>query len=222
MPLPDGPSVSMPMPGGQMPSVQAPTVVPPVPGAAPANPNPTPAPENPAPKVPEPGAPKVEEPATEEGAIAGTVAEETGRIDYTDAKAMADLYEPLKGLCDIPFAIADEQGRYDNQPAVSSTLMCLVNEVAEAHDAYASNRHAKPAQLRVVEQFLQEGDKESFMQAFRTFVKSTFEDELADIVIFALSIARYKGVDIAKHLQLKTAYNSLRKEHSAVTSALSK
>ena len=54
----------------------------------------------------------------------------------------------------------------------------------------------------------QEGEK--FKDCFERFIKDTFEDELADIMIRVMDLAAYKEIDLEKHIALKMRYNAMR------------
>lgn len=128
-----------------------------------------------------------------------------------------ELLTTLRNIMLKPFELANAQGKYVNKPAIGSALMYINSELAEAHEAYASGRHASSDDISICDKLLAEGKDESFCKYFKAVVKSTFEDEMADIVLMSLSIAGYYNVDIAKHVMLKHQYNQLRQEHSAIT-----
>jgi NTP pyrophosphatase (non-canonical NTP hydrolase) len=46
--------------------------------------------------------------------------------------------------------------------------------------------------------------------AFKSSVKDTFPDELADIIIRVGDLAEYLGYDLERHVELKMEYNSHR------------
>lgn len=96
--------------------------------------------------------------------------------------------------------------------------MYIASELAEAHEAYAANKHADANDVAMLEQMLNQGRLDQFNKYFKAVVKSTFEDELADIALLVMSIAGYYKVDLAKHVMLKHLYNAGRLEHSAIHS----
>ena len=51
---------------------------------------------------------------------------------------------------------------------------------------------------------------ENFKAEFEHAVKSTFEDELADIMIRVMDLAAYKGIDLDNHIKVKMRYNAMR------------
>jgi NTP pyrophosphatase (non-canonical NTP hydrolase) len=55
-----------------------------------------------------------------------------------------------------------------------------------------------------------EKNMENFPSFFTSCVKDTVEDELADVIIRTLDLCGYLKIDIAKHVELKMAYNELR------------
>lgn len=49
-----------------------------------------------------------------------------------------------------------------------------------------------------------------FKDFFTTYVKDTFEDELADVIIRVLDLCAFKGIDIESHIKAKMRYNTSR------------
>lgn len=142
----------------------------------------------------------------------------------TKALMRADCKEAIDKLCDVKCAfddrlkmlsefaddtlrIANVQGRYDNNPTVAPLLMHIVSEVAEASESTLLNEVVTQQQLS---KLLVNFDVDEFERT----VKNKAGDEFADIILLALSIARYLGYDIAKHLILKSMYNEQRKKRN--------
>jgi NTP pyrophosphatase (non-canonical NTP hydrolase) len=126
----------------------------------------------------------------------------------------AQQYEQLNKLRDLTFDMANSQGKYDMKPAISSLLMHVSGETVEAHVAYMNNNFAESADVNELIHLLETNNLDVFKKYFKSSVKSTFEDELADLALMVFSIAGFYGVDLAKHVRLKQAYNKLRNEHS--------
>ena len=112
------------------------------------------------------------------------------------------------------------KGFWDSERETGTLLMLCVSELSEALEA---DRKDKYAQLhseefiidgRTIEQDLQLAIKEDdfikFEDIFRTQVKDTFEDELADTIIRILDLCGARGIDIEKHINLKLKYNRSR------------
>lgn len=88
-------------------------------------------------------------------------------------------------------------------------MLCLVHsEVSEAMEADRKNEFAR-MQAKTL---LAITDKAQFKKEFEAHLKSSFEDELADIVIRVMDLAAYKGIDLQAHIEAKVRYNTTR-EH---------
>lgn len=46
-----------------------------------------------------------------------------------------------------------------------------------------------------------------FREGFERYVKNSFEDELADVIIRVLDVCGWLGIDIQRHIELKMRYN---------------
>jgi NTP pyrophosphatase (non-canonical NTP hydrolase) len=80
------------------------------------------------------------------------------------------------------------------QDNIGQSLMLVVGEIGEAMDAHQCGRFAK-AEYENINADMEDG---VFSFAFGLFIKNTFEDELADIVIRTLDFCAAFGVDIEK------------------------
>ena len=70
------------------------------------------------------------------------------------------------------------------------------------------NRHTK-ANIFVVNGWESDGD---FTHSFKEYVKDTFEDELADVMIRVMDLAAFKGINLEQHILAKMRFNAMR-EH---------
>ena len=124
----------------------------------------------------------------------------------------------LNQLRDEIHANAKEKGFCDNPREVGTMLMLIVSELAEALEAdrigdfcdfskYEKCKKEMDVGLRTSE------DIEKY--AFEKYIKNTFEDELADVIIRTLSICGYLDIDIERSVLAKMKYNKTReKMHS--------
>ena len=93
-----------------------------------------------------------------------------------------------------------ERGFYDEQREVGTNLMLVVSELGEAIEA---DRKCKHANLEAYELAPTE-------ISFKTYIKDTFEDEIADTFIRLFDLCGLYGIDIEKHIETKLAYNRTR------------
>lgn len=100
---------------------------------------------------------------------------------------------------------AYKQAERRNQlnPDLTATLIAkMVGESGEALDAHLEGREAD------IENF--NPSPENFYTEFEAKIKNTTGDELADVILFALIIAKQKRINIDKHIELKMKYNAMR------------
>lgn len=101
---------------------------------------------------------------------------------------------------------AKSKGFFD-EPRNIGEMLCLIHsEVSEALECDRKNQFPThdPEYVLGIE------DNERFKDAFQRFIKGTFADELADIVIRVMDLASFKDVDLEAHIKAKMRYNSLR------------
>lgn len=106
-----------------------------------------------------------------------------------------------------------QRGFYDKEPSVCEQLALIMTEGAEAIEADRKNKHAdiKTFRKKVLE--LDPDDPEyktKFDDLFRTYIKDTVEDELADIFIRLMDFCGWRNVNITEHVLLKVNYNNSR------------
>jgi NTP pyrophosphatase (non-canonical NTP hydrolase) len=138
-------------------------------------------------------------------------------LELSSADEIVNFGEMQKVLSEFAnqiFATANENHHYDSQPDIAPLLMHIVSETAEASDAILTQRFAHEPVLDLL-------SKHFHIDTFEKTVKNTGGDELADIIILALSIAKYKKIPIEKHIILKMMYNQYRNTHSITTHAYS-
>lgn len=101
---------------------------------------------------------------------------------------------------------------------ISTLLMLTVSELAEALEADRKQKHANLEQFEIDEMYVfgrledTQEIKERWKASFERNIKDTFEDEIADAFLRLMDIVGEYGIDIEKHIKLKTQYNTLRPE----------
>jgi NTP pyrophosphatase (non-canonical NTP hydrolase) len=124
----------------------------------------------------------------------------------------------MKQLIEKAHGVAKEKGFWESERNVSEMLMLIVSELAEAQEALRKDHFAKIEHVRglhadvVINQY---DDEYNIMagpwkSGFEAHIKSTFEDELADVAIRLFDLCGGLGVDLEKHIELKMMYNSMR------------
>lgn len=113
----------------------------------------------------------------------------------------------IRELVDEAHDNARDKGFYDN-PSEIGTLIALIH--AELGEATEALRRGNVITLNtsmidgiIIEDFCNN-------DYFVKYVKDTFEDELADVVIRVADLCGYMGIDLESHIKAKMAYNKTR------------
>lgn len=113
------------------------------------------------------------------------------------------------------------KGFHENTLKAGELLMLVVSELGEAIEAHRASRFAD---LTAFESIIEKsriinndptytGDitpDKAYAAHFRTYMKDTFEDEIADAIIRLLDLAALYNIDIEKHINAKVKYNAGR------------
>lgn len=114
--------------------------------------------------------------------------------------------------------MAKEKGFWDSERNKSELLMLIVSELAEALEALRKDHYADKDAVDelysdiIVHEF---DDEYNIMDGpwkagFEANIKSSFEDEIADVAIRLFDLCGGLNVDLKKHIELKMMYNSMR------------
>lgn len=98
------------------------------------------------------------------------------------------------------------KGFYEKIPEIGTSLMLITSELAEALEADRKEKHANIDQFNIL---INSGEL-NFSDAFKSTIKDTFEDEIADTMIRLFDLSGLLGIDIEKHIDLKLKYNATR------------
>ena len=109
---------------------------------------------------------------------------------------------------------AKSKGFYDGEKNIGEMLCLIHSEVSEALEADRKkeknfNRSVWNYKISEMKNPLPDG---VFGSMFRSEIKDSFEDELADIMIRVMDLAAFKEIDLEFHIEQKMRYNSTR-EH---------
>lgn len=116
----------------------------------------------------------------------------------------------LNELAKEAYLYAQEKGFYEQPTAIGTRLMLIVSEIAEALEADRKNQYADLACFDEIEQLTPRTGDDPFQDKFRTHIKDTFEDEIADTFIRLFDLCGYLEIDIERHIELKMRYNAMR------------
>lgn len=124
----------------------------------------------------------------------------------------------MKNLIAQAHGTAKEKGFWDTERNVSEMLMLIVSELAEAQEALRKGHYAEKSIADGLKKDLELNhyDEEFTMDIgiwkslFEEKIKSSFEDEVADVAIRLFDLCGGMNIDLEKHIELKMKYNSLR------------
>lgn len=112
------------------------------------------------------------------------------------------------------------KGFWDDPRETGTLLMLIVSELSEAMEADRKGQYAKIDDAEFIidgktiredlDLAIKENDMIKFEYIFRTQVKDTFEDEIADVFIRLFDFIGQRNIDIEKHIELKLRYNQTR------------
>lgn len=124
----------------------------------------------------------------------------------------------MKNLIAKAHQVAKDKGFWEEERNKPEMLMLIVSELAEALEALRKDDYADSAVVANLAHDLElDRTDEEFMlkalawkQSFEQGVKSSFEDELADVAIRLFDLCGGLGIDLEKHIEMKMKYNSMR------------
>lgn len=114
--------------------------------------------------------------------------------------------------------VAKDKGFWETERNVPEMLMLVVSELSEALEALRKDHYADKAVVKDLLQDLEldRTDEEFVIKAiefqvkFEDSIKSSFEDEIADVAIRLFDLCGGLKIDLQKHIELKMMYNSMR------------
>lgn len=106
----------------------------------------------------------------------------------------------INELKDRVYKIACEHGWYNEECPDTAEVMLVITELSEAVNADRKKKYAQRKMFERESVTTQENPEEHWRYCYRTFIKDTVEDELADTVIRILSFAGHKGISFTEGL----------------------
>jgi NTP pyrophosphatase (non-canonical NTP hydrolase) len=124
----------------------------------------------------------------------------------------------MKKIISQAHEMAKSKGFWEGERNKPEMLMLVVSELAEALEALRKDHYADQDVVESLSHDLEldRTDEEFLLKAinwktsFEQGVKSSFEDELADVAIRLFDLCGGLGVDLEKHIEMKMKYNSMR------------
>jgi NTP pyrophosphatase (non-canonical NTP hydrolase) len=124
----------------------------------------------------------------------------------------------MKNLISQAHEMAKSKGFWEGERNKPEMLMLVVSELAEALEALRKDDYADQDVVESLSHDLEldRTDEEFLLKAinwktsFEQGVKSSFEDEIADVAIRLFDLCGGLGVDLEKHIEMKMKYNSMR------------
>jgi len=117
-------------------------------------------------------------------------------------------------------AINVKNGFFEDEKNIGEMLCLVHSEVSEALEAdrkglyYPKEVTEFNVGMMVMSKFSNSNEyaveDSDFKSQFEKSTKDTFEDELADIMIRVMDLAKFKGINLEEHIKAKMRYNSLR------------
>jgi len=121
----------------------------------------------------------------------------------------------MEKLIKSAHGVAKQKGFWDEERNVPEMLMLVVSELSEALEALRKNHYCDQFQAKELYKYV-ENDRingemvAAWKRKFESNVKSSFEDELADVAIRLFDMCGGLKIDLEKHIEMKMKYNSLR------------
>lgn len=139
-------------------------------------------------------------------------------VDFeSDKDILVKLPLQLNDFCKQQHADVLAKG-FEHQP-IATNLMLIVSELSEALEADRRNKHADFDRFGKVYDCGMEDLKgfdslnkqaAAYAAAFRSSIKDTFEDEIADAFLRLMDLCGEYNIDIETHIKMKSEYNKLR------------
>ncbi len=121
---------------------------------------------------------------------------------------MRGFRKELKEITKVIHDNAVKKGFWSKEVSLGTELMRIVTELGEALEADRKGHRA--SELWDPLDRANQRNPDSFIANFITYRKDTLEDELADAFIMLMSLVGELGIDLAKHVEAKIIFNSLR------------
>lgn len=108
-------------------------------------------------------------------------------------KTLDDITQPglIDGWIAEAYDNAKEHGFHDKHQSGSLLLMLIITEISEAVEADRCNKHAN---FELFNSVSYEQSDDDYRYRFEKYIKNTFEDEIADVIIRLLDYMGWIGI----------------------------
>lgn len=108
-------------------------------------------------------------------------------------KTLDDITQPglIDGWIAEAYDNAKEHGFHDKHQSDSLLLMLIITEISEAVEADRCNKHAN---FELFNSVSYEQSDDDYRYRFEKYIKNTFEDEIADVIIRLLDYMGWIGI----------------------------
>lgn len=114
----------------------------------------------------------------------------------------------INELCKAAHQNAISKGFFDEPRNIGEMVALIHSECSEALEADRMDKYAtENAKIEVVNGWVSDED---FVKSYKSVIKGTFEEEMADISIRVFDMCGFKNIDLEEHIKAKMRYNSLR------------
>lgn len=106
----------------------------------------------------------------------------------------------INELKEKAFRIATEHGWFDDEVSVTHDLALIMSEIGEAINAHRAGKFAQKEMFLKESVTPQTHPEKHWVFCFENFIKNTFEDELADIIIRTLTLTARNSMELPQEL----------------------
>ncbi len=121
-----------------------------------------------------------------------------------------DCLSEINEACALIHAGNKEKGFWDTERNVGELLMLVTSELGEAMEAHRKGRFTNWDLFDEQDKIERKFGRQKEFNAFKSQVKDSFEDEIADAVIRLFDLSAGLRIDLERHIIEKLKYNSSR------------
>lgn len=135
-------------------------------------------------------------------------------MTITELCQSAHANSKAKGFYEAEEEITEVLSQYDAASVAQFESHMVAKRLALIHaevsEALESDRKSQRARVEPKDIDTPGTIDSNFFDNYSQFIKGSFEEELADIIIRVADLAGWKGIDLDAHVRAKMRYNSMR------------